>query len=183
MKIGLFGGTFDPIHLGHLAIATAAHQELRLDKVHFIPCRQSPHKSEGTQASTEQRCEMIRLAIEDHSWAELCNIELDRPSPSYSWQTVAWFRATQPQSQLHWILGADQWMNLHLWSRADYLQLALTFVVFPRDEHPILPRPSFQMLELGVTHPASSTSVREKGDFDHLSPEVKDYMIQERIYR
>lgn len=183
MNIGLFGGTFDPIHLGHVTIATAAREAVPLDEVHFIPCRRSPAKSKATVAGMDERCAMIELAIAKLPWARLSRIELDRPGhqPGYSWQTVAAFRNARPGDRLFWILGEDQWNVIDTWARPDYLARAVTFVVFPRQGRP-LPRPGFRLIPLEVRHPASATAVRDQGRVEFLDPKVKAYAERHRLY-
>ena len=87
-KIGLFGGTFDPVHLGHVHLATVAKDALELDQVRFLPCRISPHKAGTSPASGEHRCEMLRLATRDLPWAVVDDFELHQREPSYSYETA-----------------------------------------------------------------------------------------------
>ena len=93
-RIALFGGSFDPVHLGHLEIARSAVDQLRLDEVRFIPCRISPHKTAEPPASSQARLEMLRLALADHSWAKIDDTELEEPPPSYSYKTAARVRSS-----------------------------------------------------------------------------------------
>jgi len=183
MNIGLFGGTFDPIHLGHTTIATAARDAVPLDEVHFIPCRRNPAKARAAIAGSDHRCAMIELAAKDLPWARLNRIELERNGhePGYSWQTIANFRNSRPGDHLFWILGNDQWDVIDSWARPDYLARAVTFVVFPRNGNP-LPRPGFRMIPLRGRHPASATSVREEGAFEFLDPKVRAYVESHGLY-
>lgn len=180
MNLGLFGGTFDPIHAGHLSIATCAWREQKLDRVLFVPARQSPFKTGLPQASDSQRCDMIELAIQDLPWAGLWTGELDRPAPSYTWQTAAFFRNSLPNATLFWILGADQWDTVRSWARPEYLAQALTFLVFTRETRPE-PQPGFHMQPLPAVHPASSTAIRQ-GHWEHLDPRVARYIRRHGIY-
>lgn len=183
MNIGLFGGTFDPIHLGHIAIATAARVAVPLDEVQFIPCRRNPAKAKAAVAGVDHRCAMIELATAGLPWARLNRIELERNGhePGYSWQTVANFRNSRPGDQLFWILGNDQWRVIDTWARPDFLAKAVTFVVFPRDGNP-LPRPGFRMIPIRTTHPASATAIREQGALHFLDPRVASYARDRRLY-
>ncbi|MBP7948660.1 MAG: nicotinate (nicotinamide) nucleotide adenylyltransferase [Verrucomicrobiales bacterium] len=140
MKLGIFGGTFDPPHLGHLTVAEEAWQTCGLDRVVFIPCHQSPHKETAPGATDDQRLEMVRLMVAGRPWADVSDWELRRPGRSYSWETAEHFSAQFPDAELHWILGADQWNALPRWARPDVLARMLTFIVFPRKglpRHPI----------------------------------------------
>jgi nicotinate-nucleotide adenylyltransferase len=183
MNIGLFGGTFDPIHLGHTTIAAAARDAVPLDEVHFIPCRRNPAKAKAAVAGIDHRCAMIELATKDFPWAKLNRIELERPGhePGYSWQTIANYRNSRPGDQLFWILGNDQWSVIDTWARSDYLARAVTFVVFPRDGTP-LPRPGFRMIPIRARHPASSTAIREEGALEYLDPKVRAYVEARHLY-
>lgn len=181
MKLALFGGTFDPIHAGHIAVAECAWREEGLDRVLFVPARHSPLKTGQPCVSGSQRSEMIELAIQEHPWAGIWRGELDRPAPSYSWQTVAFFRNALPVAELYWILGADQWNTLPSWVRSEYLAQALTFLVFHRGESPRA-LSGFKMKTLPAMHPASSTAIRQ-GDWTYLDPLVADYIRRCGLYR
>jgi len=183
MRVGLFGGSFDPIHLGHTFLAERAREEAALDEVRFIPCRQSPHKDQGTVANEFQRCHMIDLAIVNYDWAELDTLELDRPEPSYSWQTAQTLADANPGAELFWILGSDQWDVIEKWARADLLAELLTFLVFPRGSRPE-PKPGFRMQLLDHVHPASSTAIRESREagMEMLDPKVYSFALNTEIY-
>ena len=161
-RLCLFGGSFDPVHLGHTTAAAAARARCGLEKVVFIPAWRSPHKQDrDPPAPAADRLAMLRLALADAPWAEVSRWELDRAAPSYSWQTAEHFAGlASPGTDLCWLLGADQWASLHTWARPDILADRLTFIVFPRGPEPILRRPGFRHEVVDVRHPASSTAVR-----------------------
>lgn len=185
-RIALFGGSFDPIHLGHLQIAATARRELDLDLVLFIPCRQSPHKENATQASEEQRVEMIRLALEDCPWAEVCEVELLLPPPSYSWVTAEALREIYPDGELFWLMGADQWAVIPSWTRPDHLATLVEFVVHARGEPPPA-QPGFQAHFIEGEHPASATAIREAAPESlpsgWLPGNVERFIKSEGLYR
>ncbi len=186
-KIALFGGSFDPIHLGHIEIARAAQAACDLDRVVFLPCWQSPHKSEATIASAAQRLEMLELATRDLPWAEVSKWELERDRPSYSWMTAEHFAQAHPRAELFWILGTDQWRTLERWAEPEKLAELLTFVVFPRGEDPVA-NEFFRHFPIDVRHPASSTEIRHRlaTGLDvsaMLAPEVADYIAAEKLYQ
>ena len=186
MNLALFGGTFDPIHLGHTALAEHALKQAGLDRVVFIPCRQSPHKSSATTATERQRTEMIRLAIADLPWAELSTLELERDGPSYSWLTAQTFAKERPRTNLFWILGADQWEALPTWAEPKILGELLNFLVLPRGaESSLSDQPGFRGRVLsGFQHPASATQIRSSTEAARtwLDPSVFDYAATNRIY-
>lgn len=125
--IGLFGGSFDPPHMGHLLLAESAREELHLEKVYFIPARQSPLKGWSAFASPEERLAMVSLAVADNPYFEVCRVELDREPPSYTVETVRYFHRLFPEAELWLILGEDNLAELHRWYRVDEL-LALARV-------------------------------------------------------
>jgi len=185
-KIGLFGGSFDPVHLGHLAIAEAAHTSCGLDRVIFIPCWQSPHKSRK-MADGEHRAAMLERALADAKWGEVSRWELERDSPSYSWMTAEHMAAEFPGSELHWILGTDQWEVLETWAKPERLAELLTFIVFPRGSE-VADKDGFDHVEIDVRHPASSTEIRSRvadgrDTNDLLEPEVASYIDEHDLYR
>lgn len=188
-RIGLFGGSFDPVHDGHLAIAAEAVRAAGLDRVIFLPTRQSPHKPGWVAgASPEHRVEMLRLATGELPWAEVSDWELHQPPPSYSWKTAGHFHSTHPEASLYWLLGADQWAVIDSWNQAGILRALLHFVVFPRDPFPLeMPKPGWRGQALMGEHPASSTGIR--ADFGagqwqppHLPPKVAGYITANGLY-
>lgn len=163
MKICLFGGSFDPVHAGHLAIATAAREACGLDRVVFLPAACSPFKEKShVLFSDEKRLEMLNAAVRDLPWAEVSDLDLRLPRPSWSWRLVEEYRKEYPDEELFWLLGVDQWNLLHLWARPDYLAEQLTFIVCPRGGVTPLPRPDVAAVFLDVPeHPASSSAIRD----------------------
>jgi nicotinate-nucleotide adenylyltransferase len=118
-RIGVFGGTFDPIHIGHLIIAEEARVWLALDEVRFVPARVSPLKMPGTFFDGEDRLAMVELAIADNHYFAASRLDLDREGPSYTVDTLAALRAEiAPQDRLYFIMGADSVASLPRWHRA-----------------------------------------------------------------
>ncbi len=121
-KIGLFGGTFNPIHFGHLIAARSVAEQLALDRVVFIPSANPPHKSVAGLIDASERLEMVRLAIADEPAFEVSDCEIRRPGPSYTIETVASFRKQlDPESEICWIIGADSLPELTTWYRVSEL--------------------------------------------------------------
>ncbi len=186
-RIALFGGTFDPVHLGHIHLAESAKSALALDEVRFIPCRISPHKRGTTPTPASDRLEMLRLATRHLPWAVVDDLETHREGPSYSWQTVDEMKARFPDARLFWIMGGDQWDALPAWARADHLAQHLEFIVFARGNPPA-PRPGFTLHSLTADHPASATSIRQavaNGETAHhwLDPEVSRHIAARSLYQ
>lgn len=118
-KIGIIGGTFDPIHIGHLILAQAAYEELSLDKVLFIPAGRPPHKRDRSGASDEQRVEMVRLAIEKDPHFELSLIEMGIDGYSYTYLTLEKLSLIYENSELYFIIGQDSLETFATWYKPE----------------------------------------------------------------
>ncbi|MBT6842320.1 MAG: nicotinate-nicotinamide nucleotide adenylyltransferase [Candidatus Melainabacteria bacterium] len=129
-KIGLLGGSFDPVHKAHIEIAQDAMTKLGLDEVHFILTKEAPHKT--TVLSPEKRFELLSIALQDQAGLIPSRIELDRAGVSYSYLTVEDYKKQFPDTELFWILGEDAFAGLEQWQNYDYLAKNLEFMVFPR---------------------------------------------------
>jgi nicotinate-nucleotide adenylyltransferase len=189
-RLCLFGGSFDPVHLGHTSLAAAAITRCQLEKIIFVPAWRSPHKQDrDPPAPASDRLAMLQLAVADAPWAEVSRWEIERAAPSYSWQTAEHFAATAgPGIELCWLLGADQWACLHTWARPDILAARLTFLVFPRGPEPVVPRPGFRHEAIDFRHPASSTAVRAavragRSLDGMVAPAVAAYIRSRHLYR
>lgn len=136
--IVLFGGSFDPIHNGHLQIASAVLDTYPVEQVIFIPCQQSPLKGDQTVTSPEDRLKMLSLAIESEARYTLDALEIDRGGTSFTSDTVHIYRERYPGQRLYWILGEDQFNNLCQWNAIEYLIKELIFLVYPRENEPVL---------------------------------------------
>ena len=131
-RIGLFGGSFDPVHLGHLLVAQAAREELALTRLFFIPAAQSPFKPGRRPASAEARLQLLRLALAGRDWCEIDEQEIRRGGVSYTIDTVRDYAARFPGAQLFYLIGADHVEQLPEWREAAELARMLEFVVLPR---------------------------------------------------
>lgn len=114
-KIGLFGGSFNPIHNGHINLAVSVKNELKLDKVIFIPSGTAPHKSSNEYASAEDRLKMCRLALENYDDFEISDYELCRQGKSYTVYTVRHFKQLYPYDELVWMVGSDMLLTFDQW--------------------------------------------------------------------
>jgi nicotinate-nucleotide adenylyltransferase len=131
-RIGILGGTFNPIHLGHLLIAQDAMEQMALDRVKFIPSATPPHKIPESLASERDRLQMIRLAIRGNDRFEVDDIEIRRGGKSYSVDTLLELRRRDPKADFYFIIGADSLRELHLWREAQRVVGLCTFVTVPR---------------------------------------------------
>ncbi len=140
MNLGLFGGSFDPVHLGHLLVARAAREEAALDRIFFIPAAQSPFKPGSAPAPAAERTRLLRLALAGEAAAEVDEQEIARGGISYSIDTVRRYAARFAGASLFYLIGADQLPQLHLWREALEMARLVEFLIIPRPgEAPALP--------------------------------------------
>ena len=185
MRIGIFGGTFNPIHLGHLLLAETAREALALDRVLFIPSRQPPHKRVRGLLPGPVRLALIELAIRDHPAFVASDIELQRPGPSYSVETVRLLRRRLPAAKLFLLIGED--MLAVRWLAWDELKRLCTIVSARR---PGAPRPAPTR---GITWLAmpqvdiASTDIRRRLASGRsirylVPPPVERYLLRHQLY-
>jgi len=137
-RIALFGGTFDPIHLGHTAVVAQASRHLAADAVIFIPTRRSPLKNTFPKATDADRVAMIALALADHSAWQVSDCELKRPAPSYTLDTIRHFKALYgDEASLYWLTGADGIRELPHWHRIEQVLDLCTIVAMVRAGCPL----------------------------------------------
>jgi len=163
-RIGLFGGSFNPVHNGHLLIARAALEELALDRLVFIPAARSPFKPGQPLAPDASRLRWLRLALAGWTRCEVDPLEIERGGISYTIETVRRLRERHPGACLHWLLGADHLPTLPRWREAEELARLVGFAVVSRPgEAPAPPLPPFRLHHLGgVPTAISSSAVRER---------------------
>ena len=170
MRIGVFGGTFDPPHVGHVAVAEDARTQLDLDRVLFVPAHVSPFKvDEAGITDPELRLRMARAAVRGHTGLTVDRLELDRDPPSYTVDTLRDLRARMPDAELHLLLGADQWASFGRWKDVEEIAALARIVVMARDgQEPSELDPG---LPPGVEVPWRGVDVRR---IDVSSTEVRD---------
>lgn len=161
LRIGLFGGSFDPFHTGHFLIARAAQEEFRLHQVVFLPCAHSPLKRIRPVAGDQARLAMLRRGLMGQRWAKVSDWEIKQGGVSYTIDTVRSWKHSHPNDHLFWIMGSDQWDLLPSWKAPQELKKALTFLVFPRPERPH-PRRGFQMKMIPLRIDISATDIRHR---------------------
>ena len=187
LSIALFGGSFDPIHLGHVGLLEAASSSLGIDEIHLIPCKQSPHKENTPLASDQQRLEMCQLATAHIPSVHVSDLEVTRDTPSYSWMTVEHYQKQYPNASLYWIMGTDQWDTLEHWSKAEFLKESLTFIVIER-QHPVQSKDGFRYQTVSFNHEISATEIRNNLKSNHsvsdmLPPAVLEFIEKYGLYR
>ena len=132
MRIGLYGGSFDPVHVGHLLVAQAAREEVQLDRIYFIPAAQSPFKPGRVLSPDAVRLKMLRLALAGMTYCEVDGQELERGGISYSIDTVRDYAQRFPGAELFYLIGADHVAQLPKWREAAELAERVIFLVIPR---------------------------------------------------
>lgn len=190
-KFGIYGGTFDPIHHGHLLAAQAAMDELNLDRVIFIPAAVSPFKTHlgHPAASDEHRIRMLELALDGHPDMQISLREIRQGGVSYTIDTVRHLLSEFPGTDLFWIIGADQCDSLHKWKNADELRKLISFAAIPRPGIAGSDLPegfSGQVLEGHLVN-ISSTVIRERirsrRSIRWMLPEpVADFIERNNLY-
>lgn len=198
IRLGIYGGSFDPVHLGHLLLAETCREACELDRVLFLPCGQSPHKPHGAIATGNQRAEMLEFAVAGDPRFGVCRIELERSGPSFTVETLRQLRFEQPDSELFFLMGADSLSDLPLWREPLAILEIATIVAVNRG---LRPPPNLESLanRIGsivrdrvrfVTMPAidlSATEIRERARTERSlrfrTPRaVEEYIRQNGLY-
>jgi len=187
--IGLFGGSFDPVHLGHLLVAEAAREELGLKRLFFIPAAQSPFKPDRQPTSAAERLRLLRLALAGREWCELDDQEIRRGGISYTIDTVQHYVTRFPTARLYYLIGADHIKQLPAWRDAQGLAALLEFVVIPRPGQPAASLPSpfrgrtLSGFPLGVSSSQIRERIRSGLSVEHLVPgPVAEAIRNNRLY-
>ena len=175
-KIGLFGGSFDPVHLGHLLVAQAAREELELERLFFIPAAQSPFKPDSKPTSSAERLRLLRLALAGKTWCEIDEQELQRGGVSYTINTVRDYHQRFPEAKIFYLIGGDHVQKLPSWRDAEELARLAEFVVVPRPGQAEIPFPkpfqgrALKGFPLGVSSSQIRARVKAGEPIDHLVP-------------
>jgi nicotinate-nucleotide adenylyltransferase len=163
-RLGLYGGAFNPVHLGHLLVAQAAMEELGLDKLFFIPASLSPFKQETPPAPAEIRLRWLRLALAGKTKCEIDDQEIRRGGVSYTIETARDYAKKFPQAKLFYLIGADNVLKLNAWREADELAKLVEFAAVPRPGQilPEFPEPFVGRALKGFPLEISSSEIRAR---------------------
>ncbi len=163
-RIGLFGGSFNPVHWGHVLAASAAQEELGLDRLIFIPASESPFKPGQTLAPGPVRVQMLRLALAGRPEFEVDDVELRRGGVSYTVETLRTYAARFPEAERFYLVGGDHAAQLPRWREPEELARLTSFVVIPRpgEGAPVLPSPFRGVGLRGFPLALSASQVRER---------------------
>lgn len=186
MRIALFGGSFDPVHNGHLLLAQDAVEQLQLDRLVFVPAGVNPHKLQAAPRATGQaRLELLRAATSGVPAFAVDSLELEREGPSFTADTVEAFQARFSGAKIFLLLGEDNLVHLHTWHRVEWLRASVEFVCFGR--HTSVPEyvASEKCLRLERRVDISSTEVRLRiaagQSIRYLVPEVVRTLIHHHV--
>lgn len=184
-KIGLYGGAFNPIHNGHMAVAAAAMAHCALDRLIWIPSGNAPHKSESVEATRDDRLAMVRMATAPFPRYEVSEYELERTETCYSADTVEHFASLYPKDELFFLIGDDSYRDLPTWYQPERIVRCATLLVFPRLGLSVQP-PAIAVPMERVT--VASSDLREKinagKDVENFLPNgVYAYIIEHNLYR
>ena len=198
-RIGIMGGTFDPIHIGHLILGEKAYEQLNLDKVWFMPSGNPPHKRDRQgRASDEQRTEMVRLAIEDNSHFELSVFEMQTEGYTYTYRTLERLQEQYPDTEFYFIIGADSLFDFQKWMKPERICAACTLVVATRDQTSVekleaqicklqdMYQGTFLRLDttnLDISSKMLRGWIKEKRSIRYYVPSaVEEYIMKQEIY-
>ena len=188
-NLGLFGGSFDPVHLGHLLVAQAAREELSLARLVFIPAAQSPFKPDRQPTPAKERLRLLRLALCGQDWCEIDEQEIQRGGISYTIDTVRDYTRRSSGCRVFYLIGADHVPKLPEWREAEELAQAVEFVAIPRPgQAPTpFPMPFVGRMLAGLPLGVSSSQIRERVQaglpIDHLVPAaVAEAIRNYRLY-
>lgn len=197
-RLAMFGGTFNPIHNGHVRMALDFAGQLALDRVLLIPTNIPPHKAYREEVTGQDRLAMCRLAAEGHPELEVCGLELEREGPSYTVDTLRALHRREPDAEWYLITGADMFLTLLDWKEPDEIFRLATVCAVPREKSDIFVlqthanalkcrKASTRLLDL-PRMPVSSTQIRERlragESITGLVPRpVEQYILQHNLYR
>jgi nicotinate-nucleotide adenylyltransferase len=197
LKLAVFGGTFNPVHAGHLQVADNLLRVALADRVVFMPASIPPHKADAALAPGADRIEMVRLAIGERETCEVSSLEIGREGPSYTADTLCALASERPSDSLHFVLGSDNFSEVGKWARFEELAGLCEFLVVERPGFPLrLPPPSVlpplreklrHRVVPGPTVSIASSDLRRMlragEDVSRwLSPRVLDYIRTRRLY-
>jgi nicotinate-nucleotide adenylyltransferase len=185
-KVGLFGGTFNPPHIGHLIMANEVYASLDLAEIRFMPNAKAPHKEASTTATNEQRLRMVELAVEDVPHFTVETFEMTRGGVSYTYDTMKAMREREPNVEFYFIIGGDMIDSLHTWYCIDELKQLVHFVGVKRPGSEAKTDYEVQMIEAPEIN-LSSTFIRNRlqqnGTLQFLLPtNVEQYIRKEGLY-
>jgi len=188
MKIGILGGTFNPIHIGHLILAEEVREKLGFDKIIFMPTNLAPHKDNADIVSAEDRYKMAKLAIKTNKYFSVSDIEIKREGRSYTIDTLKEVKRTHPEDELYFIIGSDLLKYLDDWKDLKEIIKMVSFIVATRPGYPLEEIPSYistiPIRAVDISGFEIRKAIKENKSFRYLVPEaVFDYVKEKRLYK
>jgi nicotinate-nucleotide adenylyltransferase len=193
LKTGIFGGTFNPVHVGHVINAQFITEEFSLDRIIFIPSKKPVHKEIDNDILLDERCAMLQCALEGIPWFEVSRIEVDRTSASYTITTIDHFRQLHPDDELFLIIGADSYNDLNTWK--DYRKiLETTSIIVMNRPGNQLDRERFKIFNskilfshnpfLDISSSMIRSRIKSNKTIRFLVPQnVENYITQRELYK
>ena len=203
MTVGIFGGSFDPIHEGHVNLAKYVLDHSDLDEVWLMVSPLNPLKQQGYVATNEQRLEMARLAVEGLPGIRVSDFEFHLPIPSYTYKTLTELKQAYPDIDFRLIIGGDNWANFEKWKNPDEILSEFGIIVYPRpgeslmsvsengkrktenviilDAAPQMPISSTEIRHL-LQSPSTDNGQRTTDNVSHLNPKVLNYINSHHLY-
>ncbi|MDD2927364.1 MAG: nicotinate-nucleotide adenylyltransferase [Candidatus Omnitrophica bacterium] len=188
MKIGILGGTFNPVHIGHLILAEEAREKLALEKIIFVPANQPPHKDNGDIAAGSIRLKMLKLAIKGNKHFGVSDAEIKRQGRSYTIDTIREFKQKYPSDELYFIIGSDLLKYLDEWKDLAEINKMVKFIAATRPGYPLEKIPAY-IKTLGIRAVDISgfevrRCIQENKSFRYLVPEaVFNYINKKGLYK
>ena len=187
MKIGILGGTFNPIHIGHLILAEEIRERLSLDKLIFVPTFLPPHKDNSDVAGAPHRLKMIKLAIAKNKYFSVWDVEIKRGGPSYTIDTIREFNKKYPGDEIYFITGSDLLKYLDEWKDLVEIIKMVKFIVATRPSYPLERIPphisTMAIRAVDISGFQIRKCVKENKSFRYLVPdEVHNYIKKRKLY-
>lgn len=192
-RIGILGGSFDPVHNGHLHMAQSAYEQFHLDKVWLLPNGHAPHKDELRMAEAKHRMAMCELAVQKYAFMETCDIEITSEECSYTYITMQKLNRRYLECDFHFIMGADSLNYFDKWKKPEVIASLCKILVVNRGEFKtedlnakIVRIQNLFPADIRVVHcpkiEVSSTEIRHGKKLDKIPPEVRAYIIENHLY-
>jgi nicotinate-nucleotide adenylyltransferase len=192
MNIGIFGGTFNPPHLGHLIVAEHVREVVGLDKIIFVPSFISPHKQAGEEKDADSRLEMVRLAIKGNPNFMVSDIELKRKGTSYTFETIETLHRVYPNDELFFLIGMDNFAEFHTWKFPERIVEHATLIVMnrasfhrTREEFHFFSSAKFvDVPNIEISSSEIRAAVKARRSIHYLvSDSVEEYIMEHRLYK
>ncbi|NIM98954.1 MAG: nicotinate-nucleotide adenylyltransferase [candidate division Zixibacteria bacterium] len=191
-RIGILGGTFDPIHMGHLVLAEQVKEKLKLDQVIFIPCFSPPHKTRKKLSSAKHRFQMTKLGLKGNRSFTVSNIELKRRGLSYTVDTLRKLNDGYPRSQIYFLTGSDVVDELNTWKEPEEIYKLAKVVIatrpgfdeFDPENHFVKKSIMVEITGLQISSSEIRKKVEKRRSIKYLVPlKVEEYIRKEKLYR